>query len=235
MNDHVIFKGTNSLDVGLIVTELPEILLPEERVTFTSVPGKSGTLTQREGDDVFNDVTLTVTCYIRRVTEEAVAAISAYFRGSGQLRLPNRPNGYYEATVVNQIPFSKILRGKAPRTFPVNFRCKPLFRLDAGDVPTPIAASGDFILNPTNIRSKPLIQLSGSGDITLMVGTQIIELTGIEDGISLDSEYQEAYSGEELQNDKMSGEFPVLVPGNNAITWTGTVTGVTITPRWVTL
>ncbi|MBQ6646991.1 MAG: hypothetical protein IJM56_09975, partial [Clostridia bacterium] len=77
MKDYIGFKGVNSKDVGLIVTEMPEITLPEERVTFTTIPGRSGTLTQREGEDVFNDVTLPVKCYIRRVTEAAVSAISA--------------------------------------------------------------------------------------------------------------------------------------------------------------
>ena len=76
-----------------------------------------------------------------------------------------------------------------------------------------------------------------SGDVTLMVGgTQIVELTGIEEGIVLDSEIQEAYWGETLQNSRMSGPFPALKPGANAISWSGgTVTSVKITPRWVTL
>ena len=157
------------------MTELPEIILPEERVTFTDVPGLSGSLAQTEGVYVYKDITLTVKFYCPDPTPAAVSAIAAYFRGSGRLELPNRPDGYYEARVVNQIAFAKILRGNAPRMFSVSFRCKPFLHLYNGETEQMIT-SGSFLLNPTCIQAKPLITITGSGDITLLVGTQIIEL-----------------------------------------------------------
>lgn len=65
-----------------------------------------------------------------------------------------------------------------------------------------------------------------------MVGTTIVELTGITSGIVLDCALQEAYLGSTLMNDHMSGDFPVLKPGANAISWSGTVTRVVIQPNW---
>ena len=235
MKDYMTWKGINSRTIGITVTELPEIVLPEERVTFTDVPGLSGSLTQTEGVDVYKDITLAVKCYVQSPTPQSVQTIAGYFRGSGRLELPNRPDGYYEARVINQIPFSKILRGNTPRTFTVNFRCKPFLRLYSGEEEQDIT-SGSFLLNPTGIQAKPLITITGSGDITLLVGTRIIQLNGIEDGIVLDSELQEAYYGSTLMNTKMTGEFPVLGAGNTAISWTGgSVTSVTVKPRWVAL
>ena len=235
MKDYIIWKGINSQTIGITVTELPEIILPEERVTFTDVPGLSGSLAQTEGTDVYNDITLTVKCYCPKPTSQAVAAIAGYFRGSGKLELPNRPDGYYEARVVNQISFAKILRGNAPRSFSVNFRCKPFLHLYDGETEQEIS-SGDFLTNPTGIQAKPLITITGSGDITLLVGSQIIELSGIENGIVLDSDLQEAYWEDELKNRVMTGEFPMLGSGNTAISWTGgNVTEVKTTPRWVSL
>ena len=235
MKDYMTWKGINSRTIGITVTELPEIVLPEERVTFTDVPGLSGSLTQTEGTDVYKDITLAVKCYVQSPMPQAVQAIAGYFRGSGRLELPNRSDGYYEARVINQISFAKILRGNAPRTFTVNFRCKPFLRLYSGETEQEIT-SGSFLLNPTGIQAKPLITITGSGDITLLVGTRIIQLTGIEEGITLDSELQEAYYGSTLLNTKMTGEFPVLGIGNTAISWTGgNVTSVSVTPRWVAL
>ncbi len=233
MRDYITWKGINSHTVGITVTELPEIILPEERVTFTDIPGLSGSLSQTEGMDVYKDITLAVKCYCPFPTPQAVLTIAGYFRGSGRLELPNRPDGYYEARVVNQIQFAKILRGNAPRSFNVNFRCKPFLRLYSGETEQEVT-SGSFLLNPTGVQAKPLISITGSGDITLLVGTRIIQLSGIEDGIVLDSELQEAYYGNELKNTQMTGEFPVLGPGNTAISWTGgNVTKVKVTPRWV--
>ena len=47
--DNINFKGNDSMAIGLVVTGLPEIVIPEERVTFTNVPGRSGALAQTEG------------------------------------------------------------------------------------------------------------------------------------------------------------------------------------------
>ena len=235
MRDYITWKGINSRTVGITVTELPEIVLPEERVTFTDVPGLSGSLTQTEGMDVYKDITLVVKCYCLSPTPQSIQAIAAYFRSGGRLELPNRPEGYYEARVINQIQFAKILRGNTSRSFSVNFRCKPFLRLYSGETEQEVA-SGSFLLNPTGVQAKPLITVTGSGDITLLVGTRIIQLSGIEDGIVLDSELQEAYYGNELKNTQMTGEFPVLDPGNTAISWTGgNVASVRVTPRWVSL
>ncbi len=43
---------------------------------------------------------------------------------------------------------------------------------------------------------------------------------------------QEAYQGETLLNEKMEGDFPVLKPGNNLISWSGDVNRVVIAPNW---
>ncbi len=235
MKDYIIWNGINSRTVGITVTELPEIILPEERVTYTDIPGLSGSLAQTEGTDVYKDITLAVKCYLPSPTPQAVQAIAGYFRGGGRLELPSRPDGYYEARVVNQIQFAKILRGNTPHSFAVNFRCKPFLRLYSGETEQEVT-SGLFLLNPTGIQARPLITITGSGDITLLVGTKIIQLTDIGNGITLDSELQEAYYGNELKNTQMTGEFPVLGPGNTAISWTGgNVTRVSVTPRWVAL
>ena len=65
-----------------------------------------------------------------------------------------------------------------------------------------------------------------------MVGTTIVELADITTGIVLDCALKEAYLGTTLMNDHMSGDFPVLKPGLNAISWFGNVTSVVISPRW---
>ena len=95
-----------------------------------------------------------------------------------------------------------------------------------------LTASTSTVTNPGSVYSEPVITVYGSGDITLMVGTDIVELEGISGSITLDSQIHEAYSGTASMNSAMSGEFPVLKPGQNAISWTGDVTKVEISPNW---
>ena len=95
-----------------------------------------------------------------------------------------------------------------------------------------MTASTSTIDNPGSVYSEPVITVYGTGDITLMVGTVIVELEGISGSITLDSELQEAYSGTTGMNSAMSGEFPILKPGMNAISWSGEVTKVEVKPNW---
>ena len=42
----------------------------------------------------------------------------------------------------------------------------------------------------------------------------------------------EAYSEATSMNSAMSGDFPVLLSGQNAVSWTGAVNKIEIQPNW---
>ena len=229
MTDYFIWNGVDCRTKGIHVSELPPITIPLERSTQTTVPGRPGSLTQLEGDDVYDDMILTATCFISDPAQ--IPVIAAWLKGKGTVTFANRTGGHYNARIANQIPFEKVLRGNPHCSFAVNFRCFPFWYKDnVSDVT--ITTSGGTITNPGSVYSEPLITLTGSGDITLMIGTTIVELTGITSGIVLDCALKEAYLGTALMNDHMSGDFPVLKPGLNGISWSGDVTSVVISPRW---
>ena len=98
--------------------------------------------------------------------------------------------------------------------------------------PITLTASTSTITNPGSVYSEPIITVYGSGDITLMVGTTIVELEGVSGSITLDSQLQEAYSGTASMNSAMSGEFPLLKPGVNTLSWTGEVNQIVICPNF---
>ena len=160
-----------------------------------------------------------------------IRTIASYLKGSGKAAFANRPGGFYFARIVNQIPFEKILRGNPHRSFAVNFRCQPFWYPESVPVET-LTASTSLLNNPGSVYSEPTITVYGSGEITLMVGTQIVELTDIEDSITLNTSLMEAYKGDLSMNGCVSGEFPVLKPGANAISWSGNVTKVEVQPNW---
>ena len=231
MNDWFEWNGVRCTQYGIHVLEQPPVMIPSERVTFTDVPGRSGSLTQLEGDDVYDDMVLTATCLI--ADPARIPEIAAWLRGSGTVTFANRQGGFYHARVVNQIPFEKILRGNPHCSFAINFRCKPFWYLS--DVkPITLTTSGSFITNPGCVASEPVITVYGSGEITLMVGMTITELE-ITDKITLDTPLMEAYSGSTSMNSCMSGDFPSLLSGKNAVSWSGNVSRVEIQPNWRSL
>ena len=235
MNDWFEWNGVKCTDYGIYVTEQPTPTIPEERVTFTDVPGRSGSLTTLEGDYVYNDMVLTATCVIS--DPDKIPEIAGWLRGSGTVTFANRDGGFYYARIINQIPFEKILRGNPHRTFAVNFRCKPFWY--EADVPVkniqPASGSTSGYVtmqNPGNVPSEPIITVTGSGEITLIVDMTIVELSDVNGEITIDSVLQEAYSGMTPMNSCMSGDFPTLPPGNSTISWTGNVTYLKVQPNW---
>jgi len=229
MTDYFIWNGVDCRTKGIHVSELPPITIPLERSKQTNVPGRPGSLTQLEGDDVYDDMILTATCFIADPAQ--IPAIAAWLKGKGTVTFANRTGGHYNARIANQIPFEKVLRGNPHCSFAVNFRCYPFwYQENVSDVT--ITTSGDTITNPGSVYSEPLITVYGSGNITLMVGTTIVELTNVSSSIVLDCALKEAYKGTTLMNDHMSGDFPVLKPGLNAVSWSGNVTRIVIKPNW---
>ena len=228
MMDWFEWNGVRCTQYGIHVLEQPPVTIPSERVTFTDAPGRSGSLTQLEGDDVYDDMVLTATCLI--TDPSRIPKIAAWLCGSGTVTFANRQGGFYHARVVNQIPFEKILRGNPHRSFAINFRCKPFWYLsDVG--PITLTTSGTFITNPGSVASEPIITVYGSGEITLMVGMTITELE-VTDKITLDTPLMEAYVGATSMNSCMSGDFPALLPGQNSVNWMGNVSKVEIYPNW---
>lgn len=105
MNDWFEWNGVRFTQYGIHVLEQPPVTIPSERVTFTNVPGRSGSLTQLEGDDIYDDMVLTATCLI--ADPSRIQEIAAWLRGSGIVTFANRQGGFYHARIVNQISFER--------------------------------------------------------------------------------------------------------------------------------
>ena len=229
MMDWFEWNGVRCTEYGIHVLELPLITVPAERATHINVPGRPGSLTALEGDDVYDDMILTATCLI--ADPDRIPEIAAWLKGSDTVTFANREGGFYYARIANQIEFAKVLRGNPHRSFAVNFRCKPFWYLSDVE-PITLTSSTSIINNPGSVYSEPVITVYGSREITLMVGTTIVELSGVSGSITIDTSLMEAYAGDISANRCMSGDFPRLQPGQNAISWSGDVTRIVVQPNW---
>ena len=232
MNDWFEWKGQRCTEYGIHVLTLPDLTFPAPRVTFTDVPGRSGSLVTPEGEDVYDDMILSAECMVSELSR--LNEIAAYLKGGGHVTFANRPGGFYEAWIVNQIPFAKILRGHPHRRFSVNFRCKPFWYM-ANVQDIILTESGTIIYNPGSVFSEPAITIHGNGTIVLMIGLRTVTLERVNDSMTVDTALREAYKGTTLMNEKMNGDFPVLKPGLNAISWMGDVSRIVVTPNWRSL
>ena len=101
MNDWFEWNGVRCTQYGIHVSELPPPTIPSERVTYTNVPGRPGSLTTLEGEDVYEDVVLTAQCFLSDPTK--IPAIAAWLKGSGKVAFADRQGGFYYARIANQI------------------------------------------------------------------------------------------------------------------------------------
>ena len=97
------------------------------------------------------------------------------------------------------------------------------------------ATSGTSVPGRGSAQARPLIEISGSGNVTVMIGGSTVMLDDLDGSVMLDCEAKIAYSGAMLMTGMTSivdGIWPTLDPDSTLISWTGNVDSVKITPRW---
>ncbi len=227
MRDWFKINGIKCTEKGIRMNEAPPTTLPNERVTFQTVPGRSGSLTKKEGEDVYDDLVLTAVCSME--SEERINEAAQFLRMSGEIEFCTREGGVYYGRVVNQIPLEKIVRGKPNRRFAVNFRVNPFWYVK-DEAPVEMTAAG-WITNEGNVSSQPVITVYGTGDCTLYINDQLVVLTGLTGHVVVDSSIEETYSGTANMNPHMTGDYPRLKPGENSVMWGGNITRIVIEKR----
>ena len=220
---YFIFNNIDSEDY-LILNKLPSIFKATKDVQKIEIPGRDGFLTQDFGS--YKSTIKTVECTIRDLSQ--IDFICAWLSGAGEVIFSNEPDKKYKATIINQIEFSKILREW--KSFIILFECQPHKYYISNDLLT--LTSPGTIFNTGTVNSKPVIKIYGTGNITLSINSIAISLTNVSSYVTIDSALMDCFKDTLLKNNDMNGEFPVLIPNNNTINWTGTVTKVEITPNW---
>lgn len=244
MNDWFTWNGTDCRTYGIRAVELPPISFAKERVTWKDVAGRSGSLALLEGENVYEDLTMSCTCRVEDETQ--LDKIGAWLSGSGKVCFASRPEGYYKGRISAAIEWDRITQGHKHREFTVTWRCVPFCYLnDSTQIvvsAADMADAGYTIKNPGTMPSQPKMKIVGSGDFTVSLGGQMVLLTNVANGIVLDSELMDALNVAETQllNDQMSGDFFEIPIGPSVLSWeaydendnAGSVTSITIEPRW---
>lgn len=221
---YCIFKGVNSLELGLYMEFLPERVSPKRRDENIVISGRHGSLTAT--DDTFESYILQAEFILKDL--DKIDKICSHFKGEGDLIFSSNLDKKFKARVNNQIEFSRII--KDLKRLAVEFEVQP-FMYEA--IPSLLTLTEPTtILNAGTFGSEPIITVYGQGDITLTINNLNMILNGINEKITINSEILNAYNDTLSLNNKMSGDFPIFSVGENIISWTGSVTKLEITPNW---
>ena len=223
------WNGVSSATKGIIMNAAPQIVKPEERVSHVTIPGRAGDLTVTEGDDIYESYIQTIGVGVSSAAQ--VSVVENWLKGNGKLILSSQPSLEQQARVIGAVTLDKHSRNSAWWTGDIQFYCEPI-KHDVSESVVDITSSGTTLNNPGDMTAYPLITVIGSGAITVTAGGKTLSIPDCTSGWVIDSENEWILSGTTPQGNVCSGSFPVLTKGANTVSWTGSVTKLTITPRF---
>lgn len=233
MRNYIIINGVNSLTInGLAIKELPSISKPAIRTLTEAIDGRDGDIVTKLGYSAY-DKNMEIGLYGNYDIDDIIA----YFNQSGTITFSNETDKYYYFEILNQIDFEKLIKF---RTANVVFHCQP-FKYEVGESAITLSSGDTIVENKGNIYSKPIINIEGSGTISVSLnGNQIFSIDMSNNSeITIDTSKLEAYDPNTsvLLNRIVTGDYDdfKLESGNNTISLSGTITSANITyvSRWL--
>lgn len=226
MQSFFIWKNVDSRSMGITLESPVPIIWPPERVGHVGIPGRSGDLTDLEGEAVYNSYIQTATIQIRGGYRSR--DVKKWLTGSGYVTFSGEPDRRQMARVINAVTLTRHSRNLDIWVGDVQFYCQPL-KESLSSVPVTISASGSAVENRGDVPTRPKITINAAAaGSTLVVsdGTNslTVDMTGMADtGCVVDCEAQIVtnYDGFANLTALSSGNFPVLSTGENTITGSG--------------
>ena len=220
---YFIWKGIDCRNMGVKLSGPVPIIRPEERVQHVEIPGRSGDLTELEGEQIYNSYIQTATIMVPGGYR--VRDIYNWLKGSGYITFHGEPDRKQKARIVGAITLNKHSRNLDWWVGEVQFYCQPLKENLTEDTVT-VTSSGSAVMNTGDVESRPKITAKASGSsMTITIGGKSLTITGLTNGSEyiIDSEIMEVTNANRtalLTKDSV-GSFPMLAPGSNTITGSG--------------
>lgn len=227
--------GIPSTDYGIQLQNPVCFSKPSRRYEEMQIPGRNGVLHRSE--DSFEPVSAVLDCFVlQKNAESAAGSITSWFlgtKGPRRFEIQEDPEVYRLVTILDGYDTDNRINLLNAFSVPITARPERFFK--SGERPTQMQ-NGGKLYNP-GLASKPLIEVSGSGEGTVTVGGISVNLLDIPDTLYLDCDIENAYNESGDQNGKVStpSGYPTIPTGVSVVSWSGGVTGVKITPRWWSL
>lgn len=203
--------------------------VPSKDITFYSVAGRNGDLSI--SNNRYNNIEIRVNCFIKDNFKTNYSNLINYLSSQ---------EGYcrFETTQEEDIfRMAQFVSGVTAETgaflkyanFELVFNCKPQKYLKSGEIGESISSSST-IANPSLMPSKPLIEVTGTGTIT--INDSVLELSTNTSKTYIDCDIQDAYEGTINRNPDLTitNGFPVLKSGENNVSVSGC--SIVLYPRW---
>ena len=220
---YFIWNGKDCRSMGVRLLGPVPIVRPEERVKHVQVAGRSGDLTQTEGNQIYNSYIQTASIHV--TGWQTVREVFNWLKGSGYVTFSGEPDRMQEARIIGAVTLNKHSKNMDVWSGEVQFYCQPMKQKLYQDT-TEITSSGSLIVNHGDVDEKPLILMTARGtSAAIDAGGRRLTVTGL----TASSKYWIDSAGMEITNEgmsssllkKASGDFPVFAPGTNTVLGSG--------------
>ena len=235
---YIVINGKDSRTIkGLLISKLPPISKPAQRVNTEEIDGRDGDLVSVLGFSAYDkDIEIGLTY------EYDIDDIIAFFNSSGRIVFSNEPDKYYNFAVYDQVDFERLIRFKKAT---VTVHVQP-FKFSDSENERRFIDFGDYnsltIRNSGNIYARPIITITGAGETELYLnGKKVLEIdfpiTG--ETMIINCLEMNAYAEdlETLLNRQVIGNYDNirLRVGQNIISFVGTVSEIRLKlfSRWI--
>jgi len=220
------FKGTPSNTYG-VVTILPFFVRAEKAVTYTHIEGSDITL-REAGGLIGYELNFEMVLYDNVNLDDCILWLS----GEGQLILDEDSNKFVYVYLDTAIQFERFSRGIKRKVVKVSGQVLNPFRYELDETDTIITVSPTMFTNVGTYFSNPKLTIEGSGEIEVSINGRSFQYDFLTDTeVTIDTTQKDSYLGAVLKNRQMTGDFPTLDIGSNSISWSGTITQITLTPN----
>ena len=172
------FGSANSSTYGVVIEGPGNYSAAKRAVEMISIPGRNGEFALDKGH--FENITVEYNVVIQNTTQATFETSVASFKNAivsqkGYQRLTDtyHPNEYRMAVYAGGFDEDPAFHGNGA-IFKVKFNCKPQRFLTSGETATTVANNGTMS-NPTLFDSKPLLEVTGYGNIGINGETITVE------------------------------------------------------------
>ena len=235
MNPYIIFNGISSDDIGLeglIIEALPDEIKPEKNTEEEQILGRDGSSIEDLGTYATYTTNIKINANGANLTD-----IYAWLDGEGWLTTSDDPEYMRYVGFYAQGKDQRFRADACYDTITIQIVVQP-YKYKVEQEAITLTAAAVFA-GEGNKNAKPIIEITGSGDISLMVNDASVLLDDMSGTIFIDCDtetpYTEVNGVKAFVGRKISvidDKWPELEPGTNSISWSGNVSKIVVHPWW---
>lgn len=198
-------------------------------------PQRSNRITHIEGTDIsvrenLGLLPIIIETQLTLFENTNIDDVKEWLNAGGILQLSEFPGRAINVFCDDEIDFNRFSKGINRRVLDIEFLALDPHFYTFDEIPLNVTDPGN-IVNHGNTIALPILEITGTGTVTVTLNGFVFTYNFDTPTVVIDSQRRDAYSGSTLKNRRMTGAFPRLNKGNNAISWTGNITLIRVSGR----